>query len=408
MRRMVIHSIVDLRTLEPSHVEGNTKRPSAKRAKKHWPMMLSRRIFLSAAVYFGLSGCAQHRADRARLLFSGATDGQGQHYLVGANDRGETDFKIPVQERVHDSFYMEKAGKVIFIGRSPSTSFYVVDTNTKTLIRTGAAPAGRFFSGHGVMSHHLLHLPESDIESRQGFIGLYDSQDQFRRVGGFSTHGIEPHQLALLNTSTIVVANGGVFKDKQGRVKNPNNIHSSIVFMDIQSGTLLQKNESPSSTLSLRHLVIGEDDLISIGAQSHSESIEPLICSLEKGGQLKWMKADDALWMSHVGYTASLSRSGDTLLVTSPRGNGMSFWDVNTHEYKQFYALRDCAGAVAITAATATSIESLNAAKPTDYFWVSSSSGLLQKLALKKVSSIFSVETLASVQCEVSWDNHLT
>lgn len=360
-------------------------------------MPISRRIAASMLIKtfaLGMSvfsiGCAQP-ARQSRLLLSAATNAQNQHYILAMTEQGELALKIQVPLRAHDSVFFHNTA--VFVARSPGQQFYVIDLRLKSLIETGETLLDRYFSGHGVYSKGILFLPESRFTTKQGTIGLYDTKNNYRRIGEFSSGGIEPHQIALANEQTLVVANGGTIKNAQGAIKNPKSIQSSLVFLDIKSGQELQKINSPSATLSLRHLAVATNETLIIGAQSTSQAIEPLIFSQKKGGPLTPFQGDEALWLNHAAYTASLSINGDTVLVTSPRGNSLSIWSLKTGVCKGFHTLRDCAGTAALTDPL--------------HFWVSSGAGVLQMLEVQAVNSKYPVQIQKTIRHHLAWDNHL-
>jgi hypothetical protein len=284
-----------------------------------------------------------------RLLLSSATDNYGHHYLAALTTTGELYFKIAIPERVHDSFYNPITHQAVYFGRSPSRTIYVVDIIGKCLSTTVTALSNRHFYGHGIMDKQLryLYAVENDTKNSRGCIGIYDVAYSYKRVGELSTYGVGPHQALLLSDNqTLVVANGGLLATPSQSKKNLNqdSFESSLVYIDSKTGKLLDRYKTKYTQLSLRHLTRSDDDRIFVGAQSYRDTATPLVFSHVSGEDLRPLHAEDVVWKSHNRYTASLALYGSSLSVSSPRGNIVSFWDVETQAYLSMYHRRDIAG----------------------------------------------------------------
>ena len=64
-----------------------------------------------------------------------------------------------------------------------------------------ASKPDRHFFGHGAFSAdgRLLYATENDYERARGMIGVRDATDGYRQIGEFPAHGMEPHDIALLD-----------------------------------------------------------------------------------------------------------------------------------------------------------------------------------------------------------------
>ena len=330
------------------------------------------------------------------LLLSSATDNDGHHYLAALTTTGELYFKISVPERAHDSFYNPITHQAVYFGRSPSRTIYIVDMIGKCLSTTVTAMSNRHFYGHGIMDkqHRYLYAVENDIKNNRGCIGIYDVAYRYKRVGELSTYGVGPHQALLLSDNqTLVVANGGLLAASSQPKKNLNedSFESSLVYINSKTGELLGRYQTKYTQLSLRHLTRSGDDRIYVGAQSYRDTETPLIFSHVSGEDLLPLNADDIIWKSHNHYTASLALSGSCLSVSSPRGNVVSFWNVESQDYSSMYHRSDIAGIC-----TSSSLD-----KP--QLFATTGSGLFVDLDLK--NKRVQGNTITS---GIAWDNHLS
>ena len=305
-----------------------------------------------AAIGMAAMPGVQSRSSAAPLFFSACSDHRGQHYIAGLTARNTLDFLLPVPERAHDSCHIAALGHVAFFGRSPSQRVYIVDLNSKTLIQHISAQSNRHFFGHGVVdgAGHL-YLSENNRQTHGGVIGVYDSRQHYRRIAEFPSYGIEPHQLQwLADQTTLVVANGGLIKapGESKTILNQDRFQSSIAYIDAASGRLLETFASPHQGLSLRHLAVDRAGQVFIGAQSYRQETLPLIYRQSAQATLSPLLAEDYIWQSHQGYTASLALSDTLLAVSSPRGNLISFWDVHTRQWIKQQSIIDVAGIAAL------------------------------------------------------------
>lgn len=363
-------------------------------------MSLSRRQFLVGSIATGVSlflPSAQLIAEEQglSLLCSSCGDSQGQNYISGVDVHGHIHFMIPIPERAHDSVYVPRTRQVIFFGRSPSTTFYIVDVDNKALVKTIKADNGRHFYGHGVVNQEGIYLytVENNYPQGKGCIGIYDMASGYKKIREFDSFGVGPHQLALLSDNkTMVVANGGLFAhpSQPKKIINQYNFNSSIAYIDAENGQLLHQYRSPDSRNSLRHMAIDYQDNVFIGAQSHSDDILPLVYSHSGENTLMPFHADEFIWLAHHHYTGSLTVIDDTLAVTSPRGGIISFWNTGDRSYLSKLNDSDVAGVIA------------NVENNRNIFFASTGQGFL--LDIDATNNIFR----GKHHHPVAWDNHLS
>jgi hypothetical protein len=283
-------------------------------------------------------------------LFSACTNHKNQHFISGLSSDGTLDFLIPVPERAHDSCYIPALNQVVFCGRSPSRRFYLVDVNNRQLLREIIAEKNRYLCGHASVDlNGYLYISENNTQDNSGVIGVYDTRRHYQKVKEYDSYGTEPHQLAVLpNQKMLVVANGGLIKEpgNSKKILNKANFESSVSYIDLASGGLIEKQISPHKGNSLRHITVHKTGEIFISAQSYHSDIQPLVYRHQVGDGLEAFEAEDYIWQSHQRYTASLSLSNNTLAVTSPRGNVVSFWGSESGKWLQQKKMQDVAGVV--------------------------------------------------------------
>lgn len=312
---------------------------------------LTRRALLLAAGAAAMGAVTWRRGDN-ELLLAACDDSKGQHYLAAVDGNGKLQFRIPVRERAHDIVLLPEQRTAVYFGRRPATVSYVVNLDAGELIQTLHSPAGRHFYGHGaIAADGLLYTSENDYAAARGVIAVWDTADRFRRVGEIESGGTGPHDLAFLRDGkTIVVANGGIatHPDQPREKLNIPSMRPSLAYVDSESGSLLASFVPDDHLMSLRHLAVTPDDRVLIGVQYEGDetAIVPLLISHEGGSRLQPAVADVATWRSHHNYVASVATTADSrfAVLTAPRGDLASLWDLRTLTLAAQWNIRDVAG----------------------------------------------------------------
>ena len=104
-------------------------------------------------------------------------------------------------------------------------------------------------------------LVTDELRMAASLIGVRDATDGYKQIGEFRAHGIEPHDIALLpDGRTLVVANGGIrtHPDRGGEELNLASMRPSLVYVDVQTGDLLEEHRLAPALhqLSIRHLAL--------------------------------------------------------------------------------------------------------------------------------------------------------
>lgn len=215
--------------------------------------------------------------------------------------------------------------------------------------------ADRHFFGHGVFSRdgRLLYTTENDFERGRGMIGVRDAAAGYKQIGEFPSHGIGPHDLALLSDGqTLVVANGGIrtHPDRKREPLNLGEMMPSLAYVDVETGGLIEAHRLAPDLhqLSIRHLAIGDGDVVVFGCQyrgSH-EDLPPLMGFHARGEELAVVPAPLPIRKVLHNYIGSVTTdaSGTIAAASAPKGGVVTYWDVSARRYIGSNPLRDGCG----------------------------------------------------------------
>jgi hypothetical protein len=107
-------------------------------------------------------------------------------------------------------------------------------------------------------------LRHGQVESHYGRITIRDV-DTLKIRGSYSTHGIDPHDIRLIDEDRyLVIANYGSVPDPDtGKMGVPRHVHEACVtIIDMENGKLLDKRVTNRRDTELRHLAAGALDRI--------------------------------------------------------------------------------------------------------------------------------------------------
>lgn len=317
---------------------------------------------LAGGLFLPISGCNKSREDNAfnGAILSGCDDFNGKHYAACVGVDGNLRFLVPVPQRVHGSLADVQNQVAFFFARRPGNQMYLVDMASGDLLHTIEAEPDRHFYGHGVFnpSSGLLYTTENNLSDLSGVIGLYqidtgagDDREKVRRVGEFSSQGTGPHQLALLSDhSTLVVANGGLETrpDSGRKILNLDSMNSNLVYLDASDGSLLERYLPPDPKMSIRHLDVSAGDRVVLGVQHQGDLTDsvPLLASHRRGEPIHWWSMPAPLQLQIKQYIASIAvdEAGQFAMVSCPRGNVVTCWDIERGSLLGTLQSEDAAG----------------------------------------------------------------
>ncbi len=250
------------------------------------------------------------------------------------------------------------SGKVVAVfARRAGTFTRLLDAATGAALGEIAAPQGRHFFGHGVwLDDDRLAVSGNDFEGERGVIMLWDTRNPQtpEMIGEWPSHGVGPHDLAILPEGNLVVANGGILTHPDfGRAKlNIPQMLPSLAVLNARSGKLLSEARlSPDlHKLSIRHLDVRADGTVLFGAQYQGpKSDRPLLAGLRHpGGRIHLLPLPDFVRRRTQNYIGSVSfdASGSMAAASCPRGGMILLWNIETDRFIRAVEIVDGCGLV--------------------------------------------------------------
>lgn len=315
-------------------------------------MAISRRSLLTAGLGLPLmtrAGTAFAAAGPTPPLAVGASAETGGRFAARMITGQETDGDVvALPARGHGAALRrgagEDPGEVVILARRPGRFAIVVDVAEGRVTQRFEAPEARHFYGHGVFSRdgRRLFATENDFDGGRGVIGVYDAENGYRRLGELPSHGIGPHELALLSDGRrLVVANGGIrtHPDSGRRKLNLATMAPNLAYVDSSSGALLQRFSLPQDLhlLSIRHLAVSRDDAVCLALQNEGprNRLVPLVGFQRAGAEIALAETPAAVLrsMRHYCGSAALDETGRYLAVSAPRGGRITFWSPKERRY---------------------------------------------------------------------------
>ncbi|MCK5897157.1 MAG: DUF1513 domain-containing protein [Cocleimonas sp.] len=359
------------------------------------------KLLLVTGVFPTLVGCQQESKRREILL--GAQGSDADRYSMSWLHEGESKANIALSGfRGHGaSQHPLYPASAIMYGRRPATRSIEVNLETQHITKTFHCAPNRHFFGHGCFSKagDVLYTTEADLKTGNGKIGIRDART-YQQIGEHESYGIGPHELALMpDAKTLVVANGGILtRPESGRKKlNLDSMASSLSYIDLESGKLLGAFKVAETKASIRHLDVASDGTVAFAMQlqrsaTEHDDIVPLGGIHAKNKAIKLLEKPENLIHKMKDYMGSVAINQQTRTAgfTSPRGNVVAFWDIDTQQFKGYHELRDVCG-----------IALANNKKD---FVISNSFGQLRYL---NGSTLKEDKTQRIMQGNLRWDNHL-
>ena len=275
----------------------------------------------------------------AQPYLSARADAGGGYWVSGFMGDGASLFNLPLPGRGHSFAVRPGEREAVHFARRPGRFALVVNLAQGAIVRGLETPPERHFYGHGVFGPdgRMLYATENDFAGERGVISVYDAARDYRRVGEIPSHGVGPHEIALLSDGeTLVVANGGIATHPDlPRVKlNLPTMAPSLCYVDRRKGHLLRelRLDPALHRLSIRHLAVSLDDTVAVAMQYEGPQHDrvPLVALQREGGPLRLVEGPRNVLRAMRNYCGSVcfDASGRTIAVTAPRSNLVTFWDV--------------------------------------------------------------------------------
>jgi hypothetical protein len=320
-------------------------------------MAIDRRTFLFGSCSL-LASAGQGAAARApTALYAAARRGPDGVYSAAVFTEDGRDVRaVPLPDRGHDLTVCPRTGRCVVFARRPGNFALAFSPTGSVEPVVFTTPEDRHFYGHGIFSFdgRLLYATESDFDAGRGMIGVYDATAGFRRTGEFPSHGIGPHDLTFLRDEPVlVIANGGLLEHPDfgdgRRVLNPDAIETSIVYVDVRNGDLLERHDlAAGMRLSLRHMDVGRNDTVIIGAQLQGPGRNgaDLVFRHRRQQDLAAVRLEEGVARSLSGYISSVAVdvSGEVAAVTSARGAVAAMIEVASGRLLRIVSLEDVSG----------------------------------------------------------------
>ncbi len=352
-------------------------------------LVLDRRRFLS---YLGacLLTTKSGQAAPTPAYVTTAKTKEGRFEVFLLDQQRDILTSIPLPAIGHGACFNRKRQQAVLFARRPDRFALVLDIQEIKQPFLFTPPDNRHFFGHGTFSQNgkLLFATENDFEGERGVIGIYDTENTFKRLGEVSSGGIGPHEILLSQDGqTLIVANGGILThpDYPRQKLNLPDMAPNIAVISTRSGQIERQFSLPSELhqVSLRHMALDRTGNLWIGGQYEGAVTDsvPLLFSLKKkANNLSTLPIDPettSLFRQYIGSVAA-NRSGSLIAFSAPHGDRVLIWNRLTKKREQLIHEKDACG-------IATDGEN---------FLISSGLGVLKSGANSRHS-------------DIRWDNHI-
>lgn len=370
---------------------------------------MQRRTLLQGLL-LGLLPLSIEASPRARALqprwISPRSDQQGRHWLTALDAQARPLWNLPLPGRAHGLATHPESGLLVAPARRPGRFLQVVDLASGRVLHTLESRADRHFFGHAVFSRdgRRLYTTENDFASGQGVIGVRDPDAGFAQIDELPSHGVGPHELALLSDGeTLVIANGGIrtHPDTPRAMLNLDSMAPSLVYLNRHDGKLLEQvTLAPEwHQNSIRHLALDANDQICFGMQyqGSKQHRPPLVALHRLGRELQLCSAPDAIQQRMRNYCGSVlaDPAGAWFAVSSPRGGLTTLWRGENGDYLGSLELVDGCG--------------LAAGPESGELLLSSGQGKMLRFrpALDRSGESHAEEFFHPGSLDARWDNHM-
>lgn len=316
------------------------------------PLVFGRRRFNQGLAALGLTwscgGSDSTDADAGYLLASASeVDGKLGLLLVGDEVRF-----VATGFRGHGLCLRPGGASVVLVERTLGTTAVEVDRSGR-LLRSYRTRVDRRVQGHAAFDAgaQRLYITEADRETSEGYIGVYDAATGARQ-GEYRSGGLGPHELLMLPSGRLVIANGGLHKRQTDvRVLNLDTMDSSLVYLDPLSGTIEAQFRVSSSKVSLRHLALSPTGEVVVSGQVQRPAVDhddgiPLAYVHRPGGRLEPMPISTEVAARVDDYFGSVAADREIAVFTSARGDRIAVYDLGRRQFLGTLPLESAHGAV--------------------------------------------------------------
>ncbi len=206
-----------------------------------------------------------------------------------------------------------------------------VDLVTGRVLRSIETVAERQFYGHGAFLPDGARLFATETVTEGDYEGVIAVRDgkTFEPLGTFPSHGSSPHDCRLIDDGKVlVVANGGHAYDA--------GVPASVTWVEVSSGKLLDKVDVPDPKLNAGHFALTGGDLVIVSAPRDGlpdfAEANGGVTLRPNGGRATTMHDPAPVTSLLKGETLSvcLHEPSRVAACTTPRGDLVTFWDLDT------------------------------------------------------------------------------
>lgn len=257
-----------------------------------------------------------------------------------AAGRIEVETAVPLPTRAHGLLALGDAGSEGFVVVANRPGRWLLRCDARGVVQRLHAlhderPA-RTLNGHVVASAcgRWLFSTETDAATGEGWIGVRDGHS-LQRVAQFPSHGLDPHQLLRAADGTLLVANGGIARDAQGRKRPGEAVRASLVRLEPGTGERRGQWRLDDPQLSIRHLAwsataAGATPRLGVALQAEhapaaAREHAPVLAVWE-GQQLVLPSLDEAACEQAGGYAGDIAAAPGGGFVLSAQKRGRCLW----------------------------------------------------------------------------------
>ena len=338
-------------------------------------------------------------SNRKYKIMSGYRDIQGFDNFGLFRFDGKKVFSVKLNWRSHDSEFVNKKKEIVVFPRRPGKKIIIIDAKEGILKNEITSKKGYHYYGHGTYSDSRKYLYASEnnytyTDSKSGIIGIYDTENNYKRIGEFSSYGIGPHEIKMSSDeSNIIVANGGILTHPNfPRIKlNLDSMDPNISIINANSGKLIQqyKLSKGLNKNSIRHLDVSSSGEIIIACQYNGNILEevPLLVKINKENKVKFLHFPKELAKKSKNYCGGIKilNNSDMLMASFPRGGILAYWNLSDGKFIGLKNNKDVCG-----------IDVIN---NLSLFVISNGKGEIFVKQTNKYKKLFNKN--------IQWDNHL-
>jgi hypothetical protein len=214
---------------------------------------------------------------RLGVAWRGPQAGSDHHVGILAVDWAARTLRVAGQLRVPTrphGLLAEPDGGLLAVALRPGRWLLRLapDGRLRQRIDIADEPLPRRFGGHVVASADgsRLYTTETDSHGGRGRIGVRDART-LKKLDDWDSHGVEPHQLLLDREGHVVLANGGIWRDRDDRKIALDRMEASLVRLHGASGAPLGQWRLADPRLSVRHLAWAHDGLLGVALQAEHD-----------------------------------------------------------------------------------------------------------------------------------------